>query len=66
MSLIQEEEAVNKMASWDRFAHPQEVSEPFLACPGRDHLPPWALPSQADFNSTLHRIVPHCPLIVEC
>lgn len=41
MSLIQWEEAVNTMASWDKRAHPHEVNEPFLACPGRENLPLW-------------------------
>lgn len=52
MSLIQEAEAINKMASWDRCAHVQERNE--------------ALLSQVAFNSTLRRVAPHCPFIVEC
>lgn len=52
MSLIQKAEAINKMASWDRCAHLQEGNE--------------ALPFQVAFNSTLRRIVPQCPFIVEC
>ena len=57
MGLIHQEEAVNEMPSWATCARLHGVNAP---------LPGWPCvggqPSPMAWNTTLHRIVPQCPL----
>lgn len=61
MGLIHQEEAVNEMPSWATCARPHGVNAPLPGwpCVGRQ-------PSPVAWNTTLHRIVPQCPLREAC